>query len=542
MKQIVSLNELDPMRFNDGYPQLLASIRNKFDDIVLNRNEPLFTTDAFGLYDLFLDNLSPEARQYYNCRTCRKFVEQYGGLVYIDMNNGSLHQALWDEKATPPFFRKAVSEICKRVQKSNVTGVFVPSGMHLGVEHTGSWNHMSVSLPANRVFYNELKTADQMFSEKREDFRILFDYAKRYSRKSLDTVRTAINYLDSGVLYRGEKFIPQAKWFLAVLQDFLGTRKWKNLVWRRAATAPAGWCHIGNSVLGALIDDIAEGYSFNEIKARFESKMDPAQYQRPQAAPAEGNIARAESIVAKLGIENSLKRRFARLDEIKTLWKPSSTEMKSPTGVFKNVKPKRSYCLDVQPIGKSVTMTWEKFRRKVLPSALKIEYFVKPQNESYGAIVTAQDLSAPPIIKWDSSNNRNPASWYVYVGGSSPLRWDLSTNGYVDVTGISLQPSMWDDESDVYGNGKSVFFILNGAKDTGYRSSGAALFPGVLKSDLREVRSTIEAYSKTAVLGGYDTASACGLRLQSNSRESWNALFRVTTDNGIAFYCLDRWD
>lgn len=86
--------------------------------------------------------------------------------------------------------------------------------------------------------------------------------------------------------------------------------------------------------------------------------------------------------------------------------------------------------------------------------------------------------------------------------------------------------------------GKSVFLVLAGAKDT--RNSGIALFPEILKSDLREVRSTIEAYSKNAKLDGFDEASACGLRLQAGS--TWNTKIKVTTSDGVFNYVLDRWD
>ena len=74
MKEVIALSEMDPARFDDGYPQLLKSIRKNFNAAVYNTNEPLFLTDAFGLYDLFLANLHAEARQHYNCRACRSFV------------------------------------------------------------------------------------------------------------------------------------------------------------------------------------------------------------------------------------------------------------------------------------------------------------------------------------------------------------------------------------------------------------------------------------------------------------------------------------
>lgn len=545
MKNVISLGEMDPARFNDGYPQLLGSIKSTFDTAVYNTNEPLFLTDAFGLYDLFLANLPSEARQHYNCRACRNFVERYGGLVCIDKHTGDLHPVMWSDKKReiPPFFGAAVSAIRKRVLDATVVGIFVPSKMNLGVERTGSWEHMHVSIPAHAVYYNPLKTAEQKFAENNEDFRCLFDYVKKYSRNSRQYVQTAINYLGTGVLYRGDRFTPQATWFLDILNDLLKTRKWRNIVWWRTATAPTGWCHIGNSVLGALIDDIAAGYSFEDIKARFESKMDPAQYQRPQAAPAEGNIARAESIVAKLGIENSLKRRFARLDEIRKIWTPKGNVSRPESGVFRDVQPKQKKRQVDSCTGGIVTMTWEKFRRKVLPEALKIEYLVGCERHPFGAIVTAQYHAAPPIIKWDTERNRNPFSWYVYRGGSFPESWNLPRNAYVEVDGITLQPNLWNDEFDLYGCGTSVIFILHGAKDTGYKGSGSALFPELLKSDLREVRSTIEAFSKKTDLDGYDSASACGLRLEGNNSRTWNnEIFRVTTQYGTTLYKLDRWD
>lgn len=74
-------------------------------------------------------------------------------------------------------------------------------------------------------------------------------------------------------------------------------------------------------MIGTLLKDVATGMDFATVSARFASKMHPLKYQRPQAAPRVGNIADAEKIVAQLGIARSLERRFARIDEIDTLWK-----------------------------------------------------------------------------------------------------------------------------------------------------------------------------------------------------------------------------
>ena len=99
---------------------------------------------------------------------------------------------------------------------------------------------------------------------------------------------------------------------------------------------------------------------------------------------------------------------------------------------------------------------------------------------------------------------------------------------------------MEKDNTDYYGNGYGVFFILDGARDLHTEHTGAALFPEVLNPALRPVRATIEAYSQTAKLHEAEMASACGLRLQFGA--DWNILLRVKTDLGTACYRLDRWD
>ena len=58
---------------NDGYDKFLNDIRTSFAYATRN-NEPLFTTDAKDLYKVFLMSLPEKDRQYYNCHTCRDFV------------------------------------------------------------------------------------------------------------------------------------------------------------------------------------------------------------------------------------------------------------------------------------------------------------------------------------------------------------------------------------------------------------------------------------------------------------------------------------
>ena len=432
-------------RTNDGYDQLLKDIRRSFEEAVAN-HDILFTTNCEDLYDKFLNHLPLEARQHYNCTACRNFVNRYGGLVTID-SHGVLHPVMW--KYTPhstTFFDGAVARMRITVSAAKVNGVFVTSEKRLGMPKTGVWTHMSVDTPKWMVYKSYLKTAGQEAAEKKEEFRMLMEAIDKYD---IHTVETAVNFLRSDSMYRGDKFLGIAEWFLELLKNLNGVRgyQYSNLVWMAAAKAPNGFCHISSSMIGTLLDDIQDNLDFDSIKRRFNEKMNPLKYQRPQVAPSTGNVKRAEEIVAKLGLENSLKRRFARLDEIKTVWTPQQTKSSTTyTGVFSGLKTKNepiknTYNTDLP----ATTMTWEKFNRTVLPTAKKIEMHIGYDREPFTAIVGPENMDANPIILWDKEEQRNPYSWYLYHGGSHARDWNLSGGRYVDVTGITLQPNLWQD-------------------------------------------------------------------------------------------------
>lgn len=542
----ITANEVKPTpedRPYDNYHMLELGIKKSFEEAV-DLNKPLFTTSVENLYDIFLANLPEEGRQHYNCNACRNFVNHYGGIVFVN-NAGEIFPAMWNFKC-PDFFTRAYYAVREAISKSKITGIFIPESKKLGIPRTNDWTHMHVDVPKKIIYKNKLKTAFQEAAEKKEDFRMLMRAIQNYK---LSTVETAVNLLRSDTLYRGEKTLGIAEWFLEVKQLFEIHKKPSsvnvtNLIWVKVATAPAGFCHISSSMIGTLLDDIEAGYKYEDIKRRFDEKMNPLKYQRPQTAPSVGNVRRAEEIIAKLGLENSLKRRYARLDELPTLgiWKPRSiVDEFVSTGIFAGIKTKESLQKkDPVIVPRATKMTWEKFHRTVLPLAKKIELKTRSKysNDSYAAIVTAEYPDAPPIILWDDVSLRNPFSWYLYSGGSPVSRWNLKEDTYVEVTRIEYQPNMWYEGYNY--EGKGVFFILKGCKDIN-GSSSLALFPEVLRRELREVRSTIEAYSRMHKLAGKDEASACGILLQDSTSE-WNCRLRVTTDVGVSEYILDRWD
>lgn len=280
---------------------------------------------------------------------------------------------------------------------------------------------------------------------------------------------------------------------------------------------------------------------FQRLNNALPRKCTPCNYQRPQAAPSAGNIAQAEKILAQLNAAGALERRFARLDELNLLWKPlcSNAAATKSAGIFAHLLPKAKSAKPVEIHAAKQTLTWEKFQRTVLPHAQKIELLVTANKASYGALTTALNFDAPPILQWDNEQRRNPFDYFLYGSGSLPADWNLQA-GYVAVSGICLGPEQWQE--GFAHHGKKVFLLLEGARDVSRKDKlGNALFPESLKSDFHPIRATIEAYSKQAKLHGYEQGSACGLLCHASSA-TWEVDLRVTSDLGMEYYRLDRWD
>jgi hypothetical protein len=84
-----------------------------------------------------------------------------------------------------------------------------------------------------------------------------------------------------------------------------------------------------------------------------------------------------------------------------------------------------------------------------------------------------------------------------------------------------------------------VFFLLEGCKDAGH-GVGRGFYSEMLKSDLKPVRATLEAYTASAAIVGAEEADACGLGFSDQA--PWNLTLRVMTPTGQRTVLIDRAD
>lgn len=513
---------------DENYAQFLSKFSENFSKI--EKDNVLFTTDVKGLWEIYLDSFPGECRQHHNCRACREFITKFGGLVRISASSGKIFSALWamENGEIPPVYREGFNRLWKAVSHARVTGVFIPDFPILGRPLTGAWRHFACQ--ASIKVEDKLRTPHQLTAQKHEDFLTIIRAMEEYSQP---LCQRAVEILQSDELYHSEKFLGQAVW----LRDLYGFRtnamNKTNITWLAVATAPEGFCHPRSSMIGTLLDDLKDGFSPNEAARRFNAKMHPLLYQRPQSPPKSGTIAQAEELFKKLGAERSLKRRFARFEETPRFWSPRHTDHK-PKGIFSHLSPKE----ELSSLHQSQPMTWEKFQKTLLLEARELYLRIR-NNDNFTAITTAVDFSAPPILQWDSENLRNPYSWYVWYNGSRPEQWGLRTGAWTKILGITNLPCHWSEIGVNFNHAPGAILLLEGMKETNL-SAGAAIFPENLKSDFHSVRSVIEAYSKSSSLEDPEHGTACGLLL---SKAFPNPVqLKLVLESTEMIVTLDRWD
>lgn len=522
-KPVGNLHDRDYLSFLDDFDISFGEVKRI-----------LFTTDADPdkLWHAYLTSFVDGEQQHHNCNTCRKFIEQFGGLAGIS-SEGNHFSAIFDVRTTAnqPVYATPFLRLAKLVAQSKVTGVFLTNQHMIGTPRTGAWRHLALHVPDLMQWHSPITTPAQAMAEKKQDFQQVVRAIGEWPK---NVIQSAVTILKSGALARSEKILAQAEWLLARSEEWHSPGNKANKLWLAIATAPAGFCHPRGGMLGTLIGDLLTGRPPELVARAWAEKMDPMQYQRPQAPPAEQAIEQAEKLVEKLGIAQSLERRFCRVDEVQAIWNPRPAAPPAG-GVFGMLKKVN---LDAGAEWKVENkMSWAKFSREILLSAERIEFWTPLWPMPWAALVTAVHPDAPPILQWDAEGARNPVSWYVWRFGSRAEEFRLKSSTWADVEAITKCPAHWNGGKFEH-HAQSAIFILRGAQETNMAGSG--LFPETLKSELHSVRSVIEAFSRKTTIAGLNEPHAAGPLINPGFTKVIQ--LRVTVGSVQTTYQIDRWD
>lgn len=442
-------------RMEDGYYEFEEAVAIRAALLDDNVNTPVFVTDAEGLYEMYLGNISdPEARQHYTCNACRNFIERFGNLAMVNAE-GKLESLMWDVDATPAFFKASVEAMQKAVENAKIKGVFYADAKKLGLPKTGEWTHLHMILPREMVVNTRVKTAGQQMAEKREEYRILMDALNTFS---METINKAIEVCETDAAYRADRVLGAAKAFREVKEIFDNTADAnvkRNLIWMKVAKVPNGVFHIASSPVGELMKNIMSGMSLRVSAMKFSEMM--GGYMVSTAAPTASAVESAERMIEKLGLADALERKYeayANIPKDAFVWEDkgaaaiaakAAEKAAKPAGIFAKVQTKaqanagQTMASDM-PVS---VMTWAKFARTILPEAREIAALTD-NRQRFMALVTAANADAENILQWD-----NTVSWY-YNNGGIDVRMKESIEAHGGrYDNVQIRASlMWENENN----------------------------------------------------------------------------------------------
>lgn len=521
----------------DDEEEWLAA-RHVVGGIISANKQTIFETDAKELDTVYLHGFPVAIRNIYDCHCCLEFIRQVGKLVVIDPNTGQATSLL--RIANPPnLLRVPLNNVAMQAEQAPIIGLFVHQKHHvIGRPSTGKWFHLHCELQHT----SELQI-------RWCDYDTLSRFLQQYSDDKLNEyVMCALDWLASGKFARPEALKPHIVFLQTLLSHLDKLRqdptKRSNLLWLEMSRAPVAFCHWSQSLPGKLINAIHLGQTLDLVAPQFNELMGGNVYQRPQTEPSAGNVARAEKLLDELKLD--LRRRLLRLEEVpERLW-PIAKLDAEPPAYDDQPSPSNQEPVFPQTIASNPErMSWLEFKHDQLPKAERIFYYTGNWADSFGALSTAVDPNANPLLQWDllphegGPPTRNPVSWYMWTDGSHSRQYNLLSNTWSEVSCITHLPHMWNGGEDKFSqHSRGIMLVLKDAFEQ--RSPGLALFPSMLRSDLREVRATIEHISKMTKMESLDQGTTCGVILQA-SNSAWKARVLVQTKFRSTEYVLDRW-
>lgn len=408
------------------FHELQAALRKNFDTLT-GKYGVAYQTDAdkdelWNTYlESFPEKINPiyRVRREFDCSCCRHFVKNIGGIVFID-ENLNLH-TIWEFKVDDPDYQIPLDAVDAYVKSRTITEEFVTKEPHFGTEVSRSYEedsktvvtyeHLYLPTPDAWV-YRGRDTIDTVRSHKRTAAEV---FGRTLREITIDSIDTVLDLIRSNTLYKGaewQKQIEELRQY-KVKYEAVPDEKKGLYVWKISNSVGPVMSRIRNHSIGTLLTDISEGTDLNEAVRRYEAIVAPANYKRPKAIYTQKMLEEAKKTITELGYLDSLRRRYAKLDDITVnniLFSNRDASKRIKGGdVFEEMlagaktSPKK---FDrVEEIG------IEKFISDVLPTATSVEAYVENKHEKNMCSLIAPVVpDAPSMFKWN-----NPFSW-AYAG------------------------------------------------------------------------------------------------------------------------------
>ena len=454
------------------------AIQDHFKEMVSNVNY-LFEVgvDKDEMWNTYLDsypegtNLVYRKRREYDCSCCRQFIKSIGNAVSI--KNGKL-ETIWNINLGDDIYQVVADAMDTYIRTKAVTDIYVSQLKKIGTEYNMEqfedgtlkrWEHFQIVLPDKLVDKSGRSVGDikGTFRDTKNVFKRSLD---EISNDALDTILELIN---SNTLYKGEEWKAVLTTFHKYKKEYekLDSEVSKDLyAWEKSLDAGISIGRIRNHSIGTLLINVSEGMDLDTAVKKYEQIVAPANYKRPKAIYTKKMLEDAKNTITELGYLDSLKRRFATLDDITVnniLFsnKDASRRIIGADDIFGEME--KDIAINPKKFSRVEEISATDFINKVLPTAKEIEAFVENKHEkNFVSLIAPVIADAPTMFKWN-----NGLSW-AYTGNitDSDMKANVKAAGG-NVDGVLRSSIQWNesgnDNSDldvhcIEPNGHEIYF------------------------------------------------------------------------------------
>lgn len=431
------------------------------------RGHQLFRTEVekelmwITYIDSFPPGTNPKMRERteHDCQACKSFVRAAGSMVAVI--DGRL-VSIWDVEVGPPYnvVAAALSELAKSAPIKNV---FLYEQQLLGTDKNfqkveGSrevltWEHFHLVLPSACVsrdrgaVYGDRQSTKDVFQ-------------RALTEITVDSLETVVDLIAQGSLYRGEEHLHTVETFLKTKREYVAlkdARQQEFFVWRQDLHPAI--TKVRSSAIGTLLVDLSNGIELDDAVRMFESKVAPANYQRPKALVTKAQIERAKKSVEELGYASALGRRFAKAEDItinNVLFANRDARKAMNADVFDELAGETR--TSTKSLERLEEIPIETFVSDILPKATSVELmFENRHGGNLVNLVAPSDLEAKLLFKWP-----NNFSWAYNGDLADSIKERVKARGG-SVTGDFRASLAWFNSDDldlhlVEPSGNEIYF------------------------------------------------------------------------------------
>lgn len=452
-------------------------LEKHFNEMVENFKD-LFTVsvDKNEIWELFQSSFPDgendifQKRRRWDCACCKHFFNVMANVVAIDENYNIV--SIWDVKVEDEKWQPIFDALSNYIHsRGKITEIFrhwesivgTPVSRFEFVDPSdstktkiGVFDHFWLELPDKFIIDKGHRTTNSGTPIDSLNARIKKDVFKRGLEEfTMDALSNTLDMICANNLYKGEEWKNQITEFKNLKEEFdkLPDECKDNYAWKKSCTVGNAFAMIRNTSIGALLIDLSEAMDIEKAVKKYEKMVAPENYRRSMPVFTKKMLEDAKNKLVELGLEKSLGRRFAVIDDISVndiLYANRDAAKKMKGGsvlddVFEEMShevasPKAKEFIGIPEIH------IEQFVLEILPDVINLEAYVENRhNPNMVSLIAPIDASAAPITKWE-----NNFSW-AYAGNitDSLMKERVkSAGGFVD--GDLRFSIQWNDNPTIY--------------------------------------------------------------------------------------------